>query len=233
VGIRDGILAELSDRLAGREDPSGAERALLRDAERVGEHYRYDSAHAAKVREHAFILFDALRPLHRLGERERRLLGVAATLHDVGELVGYAHHHKHSYYLVSNAEIGGISAEDLRVAAVVVRYHRRAHPSDRHEEYATLSREDRKRVSRLAAILRVADALDREHRQRVVELRASLTRRRLELRVRARGELALERWAIESKSSLFREVFGHEVALRVDADPPAPASPTAKTGAKR
>ncbi|HKE01835.1 MAG TPA: hypothetical protein VKE69_12550, partial [Planctomycetota bacterium] len=89
VGLRDGIVAELVDRIVGRYDAAKAERSVLAEAERIGEHYRYDRAHALKVRELSFALFDVLRPLHRFGERERRLLGVAATLHDVGSYVGY------------------------------------------------------------------------------------------------------------------------------------------------
>ncbi len=225
IGIRDGVLAELADRVAGRADPEQAERGVLAEAERLGEHYRFDSAHAAQVRRLALSLFDALRPQHRLGARDRLLLGVAATLHDIGEFVGYAHHHKHGYYLVSNAELGGLSTEELRLVAVVVRYHRRALPSDRHDEYGRLSRDDRRRVSRLAAILRLADSLDREHRQKVVGLNATLRRGALELATAARGDLMLERWAVENKGAMFREVYGLEVRLLDEGARPRPKRP--------
>lgn len=217
VGLRDGILIELIDRVAGRYDPAEAERGLVAEAERLGAHYGYDAAHAAKVRDLALVLFDALRPLHRLGARERRLLAVAATLHDVGAYVGYAQHHKHSHYLIANSEIGGLTSDELRVIAVAARYHRRAQPSERHEEYAGLSRPERKLVSHLSAILRLADGLDREHRQKVASLTATPRRGVLELRARVRGDFALERWALEGKSSLFREVFGLQVKLDVAA----------------
>lgn len=231
AGIRDGMLAELADRVVGRYDPQAAARGVLEEAERLGEHYHYDAKHAAQVRELALTLFDALRGEHRLSDRDRMLLGVAATLHDIGEFVGYAHHHKHSHYLILNSELGGLSSEELRLVAVATRYHRRAHPSDRHEEYAGLSRDERRRVSRIAAILRVADSLDREHRQKVRRLRLGARRGVVEIRPEAAGDLALERWALPAKASLFREVFGLEVKLlEVGATKASPAAACADRG---
>ncbi|MFN0204699.1 MAG: HD domain-containing protein [Planctomycetota bacterium] len=212
IGLRDGILAELVDHAIGRFNQSEADQSVVSEAERLGEHYHYDSAHAAKVRELAFQIFDTLRSNHQIAAREaeleRTLLGVAATIHDIGEFVGYAHHHKHAYYIISNSELGGVSAEDMRIIATAVRYHRRAHPSDRHPEYTNLSREERKRVSRIAAILRLADALDREHRQKVESLKITIRRNEMLLIPKATGDILLERWAVESKGELFQQVFG-------------------------
>jgi exopolyphosphatase/guanosine-5'-triphosphate,3'-diphosphate pyrophosphatase len=213
VGIREGILAELVDQAVGRADPKKEERGVLAEAERLGEHYHYDAPHALKVRELAFAIFDALRAEHRLDARDRVLLGIAATLHDIGEFVGYAHHHKHGFYLISNAELGGLSAEEMRLVAVAVRFHRRAHPSERHPEFAMLPREDRRRISRVAAILRVADALDREHRQKVASISVACRKRELCLHPRVRGDFALERWALANKAELFKEAFGMGVSL--------------------
>jgi exopolyphosphatase/guanosine-5'-triphosphate,3'-diphosphate pyrophosphatase len=169
--------------------------------------------------------------------RDRILLAVASTLHDIGEFVGYAHHHKHGFYLVSNAEIGGLTSEEMRLVAVVVRFHRRAHPSDRHPEFALLSRDDRRRASRLAAILRVADSLDREHRQKVGPVAAAVRRGELCLASRVQGDAALEAWSLDNKGALFKEAFGMPVRwdLTESKRPetaPAPA-PSARAGAAR
>jgi exopolyphosphatase/guanosine-5'-triphosphate,3'-diphosphate pyrophosphatase len=231
VGLRDAILAELIDRAAGRFDAREAERTVLSESERLGEHYKYDAAHAVKVREVAYSIFDALRSEQRPSARERVLLGVAATLHDIGEFVGYAHHHKHGYYLVSNSEIGGLTAEEMHQIAVAVRFHRRAHPSDRHPEFAALSRDERKRVSRIAAILRVADSLDREHRQKATKIIVGIRKGALAIQVRALGDFALERWALENKGALFKEVFGMDVELLCDEIVAKEAAP--RTAAER
>jgi exopolyphosphatase/guanosine-5'-triphosphate,3'-diphosphate pyrophosphatase len=228
IGLRDGILAELAEQAAGTFDLRAAQRSVVSEAERLGEHYQYDPAHAAKVREHAMAIFDALRAHHciaaRDAERERMLLAVASTIHDVGEFIGYAHHHKHGYYIISNSEIGGVSADDMRVVAVAVRYHRRAHPSDRHPEYASLARDERKRVSRIAAILRLADALDREHHQKIQALKISIRRRELVLQPYVVGDCFLERWAVENKGELLQQVFGLKI-LFVAGKPARAASP--------
>lgn len=233
VGLRDGMLAELIDQAAGRFDRIEAERGVIAEAERLGEHYNYDAAHARKVREHALSIFDCLRSRREVqtrdADRDRTLLAVAATVHDVGEFVGYAHHHKHGYYIISNSEIGGLSSDDLQIVATAVRFHRRAHPTDRHPEYAGLPREERKRASRIAAILRLADALDREHRQRIESLHIQVRRGEFLLNPRSKGDCMLERWALESKGELFREVFGLRPRWSESTDPvssmtPAPAS---------
>lgn len=217
VGLRDALLSELVDQALGGVDARKVEEGVLMEAERLGEHFRYDAAHAHHVRKMALAIFDSLRADQKLSARDRVLLGVAATLHDIGEFVGYAHHHKHGYYLISNSELGGLTNEEMRLVAVAIRYHRRAHPTDRHPEFALLSRDDRKRVSRLAAILRVADALDREHRQKVRGLTAAVRRGELWLSSKVDGDPALESWAIENKRALFKEVFGMPVRWEWEA----------------
>ena len=116
-----------------------------------------------RVADVALRLFDEIRPDHGLGPRHRLLLHVAALLHEVGGYVSNRSHHKHSYYLIANSEIFGLNREETVLAAHVARYHRRSGPKPSHPEYMSLPRESRVTVSKLAAILRVADALSRGH----------------------------------------------------------------------
>lgn len=217
VGLRDGILAELADDVGGRADARQVERNILDEAERLGRHYQYDSEHAKKVREFSLLLYERLlgrgKLASRIADRDRLILAAAATIHDIGEFVDYANHHKHGYYLITNSEIGGLTGDEMRIIALTVRYHRRALPSERHPEFTVLSREEKSRVSRLAGILRVADALDREHRQKIQSLSLTFRRGELGLRPVAKGDLALERWALATKDELFQKEFGFEPRL--------------------
>jgi exopolyphosphatase/guanosine-5'-triphosphate,3'-diphosphate pyrophosphatase len=134
-------------------------------------------------------------------------------LHDVGTFVSYKGHHKHSLYLILNSDLFGLGSEDVVLAALTARYHRRAVPQPAHEVYATLDRAGRIKVQKLAAILRVADALDRQHRGLVRSLRAAIGEREVTLTVEAAGDLSVERWSLARKANLFAEAFGRQVRL--------------------
>jgi exopolyphosphatase/guanosine-5'-triphosphate,3'-diphosphate pyrophosphatase len=111
------------------------------------------------------------------------------------------------------SEILGISAENLRIIAEVCRYHRRATPQVGHTEYWALPQESRVAVSKIAAILRIADALDRNHSQEIVSVKTVPADDELVIEVKSRGDLLVDEWALDAKADLFREVFGLPVTL--------------------
>src|SRR5439155_21024022 len=102
--------------------------------------------------------------------RERLLLEEAALLHDIGEFVSRSGHHRHSAYLIQHAQLRAMSPDEVNIVASVARGHRGSGPKMRHDTYAALLPERRAVVDRLAALLRVADGLDRGHGQRVSRL---------------------------------------------------------------
>jgi exopolyphosphatase/guanosine-5'-triphosphate,3'-diphosphate pyrophosphatase len=128
-------------------------------------------------------------------------------------VVSYRRHHKHSLYLIHNSELPGVSDQDTPLVALVARYHRRAEPDDEHELWAELDDERQLRVRKLASILRIADALDREHLQRVERVEADVGGSKVTLDLSGRGDLLLEQWAIARKAKMFRSTFELEVAL--------------------
>ena len=216
TSMRDGLLLDLARIVTGQEDEELA-AGVLQSARTIGEKYQYDVAHAEHVTDLAVTLFDELRDDHRLTARHRLLLRVAAMLHEVGGFVSNRAHHKHSYYLISNAEIFGLRGGELQQVALIARYHRRGLPKATHPEYIALPRESRVIVSKLAAILRVADALDRGHAQQVRRLDFERTANELIVTVRGAVDLALERRALPKKADLFEDVFGMRV--RVEESP--------------
>jgi exopolyphosphatase/guanosine-5'-triphosphate,3'-diphosphate pyrophosphatase len=214
VGIREGVLFDAVEALTTR--PAHADRQqqeLLAAAVALGRRFMFDESHARQVCAHALSLYDQLVELHGLGEEERKVLAVAALLHDTGAYISYKKHHKHSMYLIAHSELPGLSARAVNLAAVVARYHRRSEPADRHPEYAGLPARDQEAVTRLAALLRLADALDREHREKVKAVHAHLEAGTLHLRLVGDGDLYLEKWALERKSQLFKRAF--KLAIKV------------------
>ena len=158
--LRDGLMWEMATREAWSDE---FRKHIIRSALEIGRKYQFDEPHASHVAALSKLLFDALRKEHQLPPRFETLLTVAALLHDIGLFVSNRSHHKHSMYLILNSDLFGLSARDLQLVALVARYHRRALPRTTHEGYTTLDRETRVAVSKLAAILRVADALDSGH----------------------------------------------------------------------
>jgi exopolyphosphatase/guanosine-5'-triphosphate,3'-diphosphate pyrophosphatase len=216
VGLKEGVLLDLAENLVAHPyHENEQDRATLEGALALGRRFDFEEAHGAQVGRLALSLFDQLATLHKLGERDRRILLAAAVLHDIGIYISYKGHHKHSLYVLQHSEIADLSPREMLMVANVARYHRKGPPADDHPDYIRLSEDERERVSMLAALLRLADALDREHLQRVSDVTAAFRGSELLLTVDGNGDLALERWALARKADLFRDLFGLDVTLEV------------------
>ncbi|MBN1942388.1 MAG: HD domain-containing protein, partial [Phycisphaerae bacterium] len=213
VSMRDGLVLDLARGAGGQADAEEA-AGSVQSALTTMEKYHSDMEHARHVARLSLMLFDALQNEHRLPPRCRLLLHVAALLHEIGGFVNGRSHHKHSYYLIANTEIFGLRADEREMVANVARYHRRATPKASHLPYVALPRERRVIVSKLAAILRVADALERGHAQQVRDVNVEHGEEEIVLHVSGVTDLALERRALEMKADLFEDVFG----LRIRAE---------------
>ncbi len=214
TGLRDGVLEDLADRHFARQ--SGAEEAVLRACLRLGRRYKFDERHGAHVMRLATTLFDDLIKLHGLSPRDRLLLRASALLHDVGDFIRYEGHHKHSAYIVQHSDVMGMTPDERAIVACVVRYHRKSFPDPSHPGFRELDRDDRARVRALASLLRIADALDREHRQKIKGVSASVLGGTLRLELDSERRHALETWTVTRKAELFRAVFdlGLEIVER-------------------
>lgn len=216
VGVKEGVLLDVAEDLLGPGvHASRLEQQAFVGALALGRRFQFDETHARHVARLALSLFDQLQALHGLEEADRRVLLVAAVLHDVGQFISYRKHHKHSLYLIHNSEVPNVSAAELELVALVARYHRRAEPKDEHFLYTSLGEPERLRVRRLASLLRVADALDREHLQRVESVRTLVDDDEVVVEVEGRGDLLLEQWALRKKARMFTHVFGRDVRLAV------------------
>jgi exopolyphosphatase/guanosine-5'-triphosphate,3'-diphosphate pyrophosphatase len=212
VGLKDGLLVDLLGRL-NQERSQESRAQVLASAKQLGLKYSLDRDHGEAVSRFAVQLFDATRSLHNLTDDHRLLLEVAGQLHEIGNYVDVTGHHKHSYYLLMHSPLLGLTDWQRAIVANIARYHRKSAPSLNHEPYRNLAPKSRLIVTKLAALLRVADALDREHGGKVTKVEIECRPPRLVLRLRGKGDLLLERWAIERKAELFEEVFGWKVSL--------------------
>jgi exopolyphosphatase/guanosine-5'-triphosphate,3'-diphosphate pyrophosphatase len=218
ASLRTGALLDLAES-GERASAEEFERQVLASADALGHKYRFDRTHGHHVAMLAVRLFDQLREEHGLGDRERLLLQVAALLHDIGLYVSLRAHHKHAQYLLAASQIFGLTDEETALVSNVARYHRRALPQPTHLPYVALDRRDRLIVNQLAAILRVANALDAEHLQKVKDATLLHTDRVWTLQLDGDGDLTMEQLAATSRGDLFAQTFGRELIIRLGVAP--------------
>ncbi|MBU1693614.1 MAG: exopolyphosphatase [Verrucomicrobia bacterium] len=220
ASFRDGLLKEMT--LHGYWTGSFAEQ-VRHSAIALADKYNVDAAHAAHVADLSVRLFRELQPEHQLDHRYELLLEVAARLHEMGGFISSRSHHKHSLYVILHSDLFGLTREEQTIVALVARYHRRALPAATHPEYMALNRDDRITVSKMAALIRVADALERNHLQQVRDLDFSREPGQFVITVHNVEDLTLERLALKEKGALFEEVYGMPVVLKEErfADPEA------------
>ncbi len=211
VGVREGLLQEIAREAFSRKEPhryNAAARQLLVGTRSFARRLGYEQQHAEHVRELSIQLFDQLQPVHHMLAHSRVLLEAGALLHDSGHMISHRGHHKHGEYLALNGDIAGLEGRDRAVAAALVRYHnRKSEPAGHHTAYSSLNNADKRITRRLAAILRIAEALDHSHRQRVMKLRASFQRGAVGLQVQARGDAAEDLRDANRSAELFEKEF--------------------------
>jgi exopolyphosphatase/guanosine-5'-triphosphate,3'-diphosphate pyrophosphatase len=206
--LREGVIIDHLRREAPGPEPDDGEDPRQAAVVAFARRYAWDEAHVRRVTDLALSLFEQTSDLHGLGPEERDLLHAAGLLHDVGAAVAQSGHHKHSLYIIGNAEIEGFTPRELRLIANIARYHRKALPSDHHVEYVALAEDDRRLVRRLGGLLRLADGLDLDHFQ-LVEAVSVVPGKgdTLILELHARDEPGLALWAVENLSDLFELEF--------------------------
>jgi exopolyphosphatase/guanosine-5'-triphosphate,3'-diphosphate pyrophosphatase len=212
VGLKDGLLVDMIQELYGDKKRLNRDQ-VLSSALELGRKFSFDEQHGTTVARLALELFDQTRGLHHLGLDHRLLLEAAALLHDIGTFVSATDHHKHTQYLLMASPVIGLTQDQMAIIANIARYHRKSMPKPQHEYYRMLSSKERVVVSKLSALLRLADALDNEHASKVAEVMLEWKKPKLILRMRGEGDLLLEKWAVMKKADMVEEVFGVKLAI--------------------
>jgi len=225
VGLKEGITVELVDKYFRVWDYSVAEGTMARSALHLGRRYHFDEPHATQVDRLSSMLFDKLLPVHELGPADRQLLRIAALLHDIGDFISSAAHHKHTQYIIEHTDLMGLSEDERKVVACVARYHRRAMPNTKHTLFKKLTPADRRRVRKLASILRLADALDRGHRSKVRTIDVTIEDEEIVIEPKGAGDLSLEVWTARRKAELFEKTFATRARFELVESGAYPAEP--------
>jgi exopolyphosphatase/guanosine-5'-triphosphate,3'-diphosphate pyrophosphatase len=215
--LREGVII---DHLREWEDESKTPRTdfleqKLRGVDAVGRRFGYEVGHAHQVARLSERIFDALAGFEGLTRHHRTLMTAAALLHDVGYHIASDSHHKHSLYLIRNSELTGFSEGERLVIANIARYHRGPLPKNRHPDYAALNTADRDLVCRLGGIVRLANALDRSHENRVDDLTCELHGRLVTLELHSESDCEKELLDADRKKDLFEQAFQRNVSVDV------------------
>jgi exopolyphosphatase/guanosine-5'-triphosphate,3'-diphosphate pyrophosphatase len=215
--LREGVVIDYLRKVEAEKSPPVPDISdpRLRGVHAVGHRFGYEDAHARQVARLAEKLFDALADEYTLTRQQRTLLAAAALLHDAGYHIAHDGHHKHALYLIKHSELTGFSEAEREVIANVARYHRGATPKDRHADFAALNPQDRQTVSRLAGILRIADAFDRGHDSSVEDLSLSYSGHVVHVQLLAAHDCEREIFAADQKRDLFEQAFECRVEFGV------------------
>jgi exopolyphosphatase / guanosine-5'-triphosphate,3'-diphosphate pyrophosphatase len=211
VGLREGMVWQALARGGMALPVLGERRRGSVDA--LAAKLDPDPGHSRHVAYLADQLFTDLMPEFELGDPERELLGYAARLHDIGLSLSEKGHHKHGAYLVTNAKLAGFWPAEMDVVSQVVRYHRGKAPTEAHEAFAALKPWSKHVVEKLAAILRVADALDRTRRQSVLQVRLLPDGEDYLLDITGAGDLKPELESLKDKGRLLFRLLGRDVRV--------------------
>ena len=211
--LREGVILDpvLHPRADAKRHLADPRRAGIMHLAEMG---HAELAHAEHTTALALQLFDGTRDLHRLDDSCREYLEAGGMLADIGLSISHSAHHKHSYYIIRNSEqLTGFTDREIELIAQIARYHRKSDPRGKHSQYAALSKRDRQVVKRLAAILRIAIALDRTHAAIVRSIGSRLDGRNLviELDVDPEADASLELYTAEERKTLFEETFDARV----------------------
>ena len=213
ASLRAGVVLDAAEP-KNRVTAEDFEHQVLASAEALGHRYRFDRDHGQHVAVLATRLFDELRAEHGLGDRERLLLQVSALLHDIGIYVSLRAHHKHSQYILAASQIFGLSNEETAIVSNIARYHRRGLPQDTHVPFIALDRTDRLIVNKLGAILRLVNALDAEHAQKVRDVKLVRRGSNWILELEGDADLTMEQLAATARSDMFAEIYGRQLVIR-------------------
>lgn len=223
-GVRDGLLLGMIDRLQGGHTASSP--SFDEQIDRFAEACGVDLAHARHVARIAGQIYEGLGKFYQLPPGDRRLLEAAARMQDVGYLISYEGHHKHSYHLILHSRLEAFRPEELEIVANVARYHRGSEPKNKHGNFRGLDDDDRLRVRQMSAVLRVAGGLDRSHNQVVRSVTVAGTPDQIQLVVEADEFPEVDLWAARRRAEAFEKVF--DAKLNVEWSSAAEAAATSQ-----
>lgn len=214
VSLRNGLLADMADEYFNTKGRVESLEDVIHSAWYIGRKYFVEDVHSKYIEWLAMSIFDQTSRIHRMGERERFYLRVASILHDVGKHVNLNQHDIHSYGIIRFQDLMGFSNRELDLIANVARYHSGEIPNLSHENYYVLDERDRITVSKLSAILRLAEALDISHKQKIKGIELGISGKELHFRLKSVQDTLLEESNFSNNAVFFEEVMGTKPIIK-------------------
>lgn len=214
--LREGVIVNRLREIEAERKPPVPDKSdpRLKSVHLIGTQFRYEEKHARHVAKLSERIFDDLQTLHGYARSKRTLLAAAALLHDIGYLIAHEPHHKHSYYIIKHCELTGFTERERQIIALVARYHRRALPKERHADFALLNGDEQKTVWCLGAILRLAEALDRNHDGRVRAVKCRVVKNSIvKVGLISERNCKIELRAANLNREMFEQAFGCKVSF--------------------
>ncbi|WP_018305316.1 HD domain-containing protein [Desulfitobacterium hafniense] len=214
ISLKNGLIHDLADGLIESPQSKDSLNDMISSVWYIANRFGADRRHAEQVEKLALSLFDQTGKIHGLGQQERLYLQVAAILHAVGYFISFTDHQEHAYRIIRHHNIMGLSARDLILIANIVRYNTQESPSHQDENYEGLMDRDKIVVSKLAALLKLAEALDVSHKNKVEKVEVHRKGEQLIFTMYSWQDPFLEEWTFQNCSSLFEEVTGMQVIVK-------------------
>ena len=215
--LREGIIIDILNKEFKISHGTAFHDIRKKSVNKLAGSFEYDHSHCKFVASLAVALFDQLKPLHLLEDRYREYLEDAALLHDIGYQISHTNHHQHSYYIIRNSELPGFNETEIVTIAHIARYHRKSHPKLSHNDFSSLPEKTQIIIRKLAAILRIADSLDRTHSKKIRNIRSKISENevRLSFDVAAKENADIELWDLSRRKGLFEEVYQKKIKVEL------------------
>lgn len=214
ISLRQGILFDLSDGLFDITGKKTSQNDIISSVWYIAEKYGVEKTHAQYVEKMSCTIFEKTWKWHRLGEREKLYLQVAAILHDTGNYVSFSEHGTHSYNIIRTQNIMSFSDRDLEIIANIARYHTSKIPVYSDQNYFALRHKEKIIVSKLSAILKIAESMDSSHLQKIEKIETNVSNGILYIKLQSGKDILLEKWDIMNNVEFFQEVMGIEIKLK-------------------
>ncbi|MBO4928062.1 MAG: hypothetical protein J5379_07425 [Clostridiales bacterium] len=190
------------------------EQDLISAARHVAKRYKSEKKHITFVEEAAMVIFDATKKIHGMSNRERTLLRVAALCHELGKFINISNPHPSTYSIIDRTELIGMSEQERKIVALVGRYY--TDPFFYNDaRYAEIPTQDQVLVSKLTALLRLSDALDASHKQKLRDITATMTSEGMVISGDTMYDMTYDKWFFENHTDLFEQFFSVKAFLRV------------------
>lgn len=212
--LREGLIIDLLNEINPDDEKPKLHRIRFDSIKHLAESCNYDKAHCFHVAKLSLSFFDQMKDFHKLDNHCREYLEAAALLHDIGYHIAHNNHHKHSQYIIKNSELLGFNEREINIISNIARYHRKSHPKDKHKDYEELTERSREIVDKLAAILRLSDALDRTHKRLVKDVLIMNVNNGIKVKLVQKTKLPeIEIWNFDRRKALFEEVYGIQIQI--------------------